>query len=189
MPEAAAMDYRKLYDTFVPVLERELGPKDEAVIHPIIGFEFGGPPDLLRFRTPPGIKGVFYVTSDLLFSERQPGNSLGRYEVAICLPAENKLAQDILYKLSQATLEEVFDVGHTADITAWVAPECPLKGLLFTKLASFEFDRQPFGALLCVGITPAELDYALERSSEDLLGRLKAAGVFPVTDLSRQSVV
>jgi hypothetical protein len=118
MPDLNTIDYRKVYDAFVPVLERELGPKDDAVIHAIIGFEFGGPPDLLLFRNAPGIRGIFYVTSDLLFFERQPKNSLGRYEVAICLPTENKWAERILHKLSQATIEEKFDVGHTADITA-----------------------------------------------------------------------
>ena len=189
MPEASTVDYRKLYNAFVPVLERELGRKDEAVIHAIIGFEFGGPPDLLRFRNPPGVSGMFYVTSDLLFFERQPRNSLGRYEVAICVPAESKWAEHLLYKLAQATVEEVFDAGDTADITEWVDPECALKGLLFTKLVGFEFSGQPFGALLCVGVTRPELDYALEHGSEALLTWLKAAQAFPVTDPNRKSVV
>jgi len=189
MPDASAIDYRKLYETFVPVLEAKLGRKDEAVIHAIVGFEFGGPPDLLLFSNAPGIRGVFYVTSDLLFFERQPRNSLGRYEAAICLPTENKWAEHILYKLSQATVEEAFDVGHTADITAWVDSECIMKGLLFVELVSFDYGGQSFGALLCVGVTRTELDYALEHGSADLLGRLKAAGAFPVTDLNRASVV
>jgi len=185
MPDATAIDYRKLYDTFVHVLEHELGPKEDA----IVGFEFGGPPDVLLFRNAPGVRGIFYVTSDLLFFERQPRNSYGRYEVAICLPTESKWAEHILYKLSQATVEEVFDAGHTADITAWVDGECTIKGLLFAKLVSFDYGGQPFGALLCVGVTRTELDYALKHGSDDLLGRLKAARAFPVTDLKRASVV
>jgi hypothetical protein len=64
-----------------------------------------------------------------------------------------------------------------------------MKGLLFTKLVSFDYDEQPFGALLCVGVTRTELDYALEHGSQDLLARFKAAGAFPVTDLSRSPVV
>jgi hypothetical protein len=188
MPDTTIIDYSKLYDAFVLVLERELGQKEDAVIHSIVGFEFGGPPDLLLFRNPPGMDGLFYVTSDLLFFERQPKCSLGRYELAICLPAENKWAEHLLYKLSQATVEEVFDIGHTADITAWVDSECVIKGLLFTKLVSFEFDGQSFGSLLCVGLTRGELDYALEHGSENLLNRLKAAGAFPVTNPNRASV-
>jgi hypothetical protein len=130
MPDPPTTDCGKLYAAFVPVLERELGPKDDATIHAIVGFEFGGPPDLLLFRNAPGVRGVFYVTSDLLFFERQPKNSLGRYEVAICLPAEDKWAEHILYKLSQATVEEAFDVGDTADITAWVDSECAMKAAI-----------------------------------------------------------
>lgn len=189
MPEPTVTDYRKLYRAFVPVLERELGRKEDAVIHPIIGFEFGGPPDLLLFRDTPGVKGTTYVTSDLLFFERQPKNSLGRYEVAICLSTESEWAQHVLFKLAQATVEEVFDVGHTADITTWVDPECVIKGLLFTKLVSFEFGGQPFGALHSVGITRNELDYVLKHGSDELLRPLKAAGAFPATDLNRASVV
>jgi hypothetical protein len=86
-------------------------------------------------------------------------------------------------------VEEAFDIGHTADITAWVSPDCPIKGLLFTKLVSFEFHGQSFGTLLCVGITRAELDYAIEHGSEKLLAHLKTAGVFPITDTARSSVI
>jgi len=74
------------------------------------------------------------------------------YEVAICLSKEDKWAQHVLFKLSQATVEETFDVGHTADITAWVDPDCVIKGLLFTKLISFEFGGQSFGALHGIGV-------------------------------------
>jgi hypothetical protein len=189
MSDPKDIENRELYKAFVPVLEGTLGNKAEKVIHAIIGFEFGGPPDLLLFPNPPGIKGIFYVTSDLLFFDRQPENSLGRYEVAICLPKESDWAKQVLYKLSQATVEEAFDVGHTADITAWVSPDCPIKGLLFTKLVSFEFHEQPFGALLCIGITRAELDYAIEHGSEKLLTLLETAGVFPVTNTERSSVI
>lgn len=189
MSDPTAINHHELYDTFVSVLEGELGNKDEAVIHAIVGFEFGGPPDFLLFRNPPNINGVFYVTSDLLYFDQQPRNSLGRYEVAICLQKENDWAEQVLYKLSLATMEDVFDDGHTADITAWVSPGCPIKGLLFEKLVSFEFQGHPFGALLCVGITRDELDYAIEHGSEKLLTHLKLAGLFPVTDTGRGSVI
>ena len=189
MPDPVAIDYRKLYDAFVTVLERELGRKEESVIHAIMGFEFGGPPDLLLFRNAPGVKGTFYVTSDLLFFDRQPKNSLGRYELAICLPKESVWAEHVLFKLSQATVEEVFDVGHTADISAWLDPSCSIKGLLFTRLVSFDFEGLAFGALLCVGVTRDELEFALKNGSEAVIKRLKAAGIFPVTDIERTSVI
>lgn len=132
---------------------------------------------------------MFYVTSDLLFFERQLSNSLGRYELANCVPTEDKWAEHILYNLSHATIEEVFDSGHSADIEAWVGRQCPIKGLLFTKLISFKFARQPFGALLCVGVTRPELDYAQEHGSAAILCRLKAIGAFPVTSFNRAPVV
>ena len=154
-----------------------------------MGFEFGGPPDVLLFKHAPGVSGTFYVTSDLLFCEHQPKNSLGGYEVAICLPEEREWAEHILFKLSHATLEEVFDVGHTADITAWVEDTCAIKGLLITELISIQFNEQPFGALLCIGVTRSELDYALAHGSRKLLRLLEKKTRFPCTDLSRAAVV
>jgi hypothetical protein len=189
MPKKKAVDYRKLYNEFVVALETRLGTKEDAVIHAIIGFEFGGPPDVLLFKQAPDISGTFYVTSDLLFCEHQPKNSLGRYEVAICLPEEREWAEHILFKLSHATLEEVFDVGHTVDITPWVEDTCAIKGLLITQLISSQFSEPPFGALLCIGVTRPELDYALEHGSRELLSLLESKTKFPCTDLSRASVV
>jgi hypothetical protein len=183
------IDYRKLYDVFVSALEARLGLKDPAVRHAIIGFEFGGPPDILFFRQTPMGKGTCYVTSDLLFFDRQPKNSLGHYELAIWLPKEDKWAETVLYKLAQATLNEVFDERDTVDITAWVEATSPIQGLLLTKLVSFEFDRQNFGVLLCVGVTRAELDYALENGSEKLLKILEDSGAFPFSDTQRPSLL
>ncbi len=183
------IDFHKLYDHFVTELERELGQKEDTGIHAIMGFEFGSPPDVLLFNHAPKVDGTFYVTSDLLFCEQQPKNSLGRYEVAICLAEKRKWAQHILFKLSRATLTETFDVGDTVDITAWVEDGCTVKGLLLAKLVSFQFGGLPFGTLLCVGITRAELDYALAHDSQELLALLKSSGVFPRTDLQHTQVV
>lgn len=189
MPKTASVDYHKLYDKFVSVLEQRLGPKEEAVIHAIVGFEFRGPPDVLLFKRAPDIRGTFHVTSDLLFCKHQARNSLGRYELAICTPKESEWAQHVLFKLSHTTLDETFGVGHTVDLTAWVEETCAIKGLLLTKLVSFRFSGQLFGALLCIGVTRAELDYALEHGSQKLLRLLKSKTKFPCTHLSRASVI
>jgi hypothetical protein len=98
------------------------------------------------------------------------------------LPEEREWAQHILFRLSHATLEEAFDVGHTLDITAWVEDTCAFKDLLITQLISFQFSEQPFGALLCIGVTRAELVYVLEYGSRKLLGLLEGKTSFPCTD-------
>lgn len=85
------------------------------------------------------------------------------------MPEENEWSQRMLCNLSHATLEVVFDVGHTLDITAWVENTCAIKGLLLTQLISSQFSEQPFGSLLCIGVTRAELDYALEQGSRKWL--------------------
>jgi hypothetical protein len=189
MPKSLRIDNDKLYESFVRACERKLGPKDEAATHAIIGFEFGGPPDVLSFPNPVGVNGVFQVTSDLLFFKHQPKNSLGNYEVAICTPKKSDWAHGILTRMAHGTVADVFDDGHTADITDWVDRKCVMKGLTFTKLTRFKAQGGSYGVLLCTGVTRAELDYALEYGSAKLLKKLKEQGVFPVTDQRRRSVV
>jgi len=171
------------------MLTKRLGPKDDSVIHAIVGFECGGPPDLLRFRQTPDIKGVTYVTSDLLWCEQQIPNTIGRYELAISLPEESQWAEHILFKLAHFSLEQTINVGNTIDITEWVEPDCLIKGLIVTRLLSFQLDEQPYCVLYFVGLTRAELDYALEHKDGKIAIRMKDAGAFPVTKLLRESVV
>jgi hypothetical protein len=170
-------------------LKKRLGPKDDVTLHSIIGFEFGGPPDLLLFSHAPDIKGVIYVTSDLLWCRKQPPNSLGQYELAICLPDENQWAEHVLFKLSQMSLEQALDVGHTVDITAWVDAKCSIKGLFISRLLRFALDGQSYAVLFCVGVTRAELAYAMEHGAAQVAIQLKTAGVFPVTMIDRESVI
>jgi hypothetical protein len=180
----------KLHQALISALTRRLGPSDKKTLHSIIGFEMGGPPDLLIFRKAPDINGVTYVTTELIFCEHQPPNSIGRYELAISLPAENKWAEHILFKLSQASLEMTFNVGNTIDIGEWVEPECQIKGFFITRLLSFKLDNQPYCVLFFVGVTQAELNYAIEnKAHQEVAVRLKEAGAFPVTNLQRQSII
>jgi hypothetical protein len=179
----------KLEQVLVVGLTKRLGPKDDTMLHSVVGFEFGGPPDIRRFRQTPDIPGVTYVTSDLLWCEQQPPCSIGRYELAISLPEESPWAEHILFKLAHASLEQTFDVGHTLDITEWVEPDCLIKGLFVTRLLSFRLDGQPYGVLFFVGVTRSELDYSLKHGAGKVAIQLKNAGAFPVTKLVRESVV
>jgi hypothetical protein len=132
---------------------------------------------------------VFRVTNDLLFCKQQRKNSLGKYEVAICTPKKSDWGHLILSKVAHFTLDAVLDDGHTGDISEWVDRKCAIKGLVFTKLTAFKSQGGSFGVLLCTGVTRSELDFALEHGSAKLLEKLKAEGVFPVTDMRRRSVV
>jgi len=170
-------------------LTKRLGPKDDTILHSVVGFEFGGPPDLRLFRHTPDIPGVTYVTSNLLCCEQQPPNSIGRYELAISLPEESQWAEHILFKLAHASLEQKFEVGHTLDISEWVEPDCLIKGLFVTKLLGFRLDGQHYCVLYFVGVTRSELDHALGHGVGKVAIQLKNAGAFPVTKLVRESVV
>lgn len=185
----AQPENRRLFQALHLTLMKRLGPKEETTLHSVVGFELGGPPDLLMFRDAPGLKGVTYVTCDLLWCQRQPPSSRGRYELAVCLPTESPWAEHLLFKLSHASLEQTFEVGHTVDISDWVEPKCPIKGLFVTKLVSFKLESQAHAVLFFVGVTRAELDYALENGAKEVATRLHAAGFFPVTVIDRESVM
>jgi hypothetical protein len=192
MEKLPVIDSDDFYDAFIAAAKRELGPQDKGVDHAIIGFDFGGPTDLLSFSNPPGLKknAVYFVTTDLIFQDKQPQNSLGRYELAMCANEKNRRwAHGILSHLALATMDEVFDENHTVDITIWVDAKCPVKGLLLSKLFAGKIKHQSFGALLCLGLTKPELDFALEHGSEKLLDQLKAANIFPITNPKRASII
>jgi len=58
---------------------------------------------------------------------------------------------------------------------------------LSSSLLGFNF-LQTASLLLCVGITPAELETCRREGVDQMIERLRTAAVFPFTDLKRESV-
>ena len=86
-------------------------------------------------------------------------------------------------------LEVVFVHGHTIDIGRVVWPDCPVQGLVVEEFARVAIDGQPYGILYFHGVTRSELEFAMEVGAEQLLERLKRAGVYPRTSLHRKESV
>jgi hypothetical protein len=87
------------------------------------------------------------------------------------------------------SLETAFADGHTLDIGPWVEPDEPMQGLLFETISAVRIDGRDYAVLRLIGITRDELEYAYDHSVGELLGRLKAAGVYPNTATQRASLV
>jgi len=181
------MDYQRFYkQLFLPIEER-IGHVDEASIMAIIGFDCGGPVTLCtvgRGREP----FVTYVTCELSVRDDQKPADFGRYEVMMTCDDE-RWAHKILTKLGQMSLEGVFGHGHTIDIGPAAGPDCPVQGLVVEEFARVTVDGKPYGILYFHGVTRSELEFAMESGADELLERLRQAGVYPRTSIHRKDSV
>jgi hypothetical protein len=192
-PFATDYDKEKWWKPRVRALERILGPQGDLDLHaPIffdMGAELGGAPDIHTF--PRHKKGVVsYVTAELIGRDNQLPNEQGNYELLICLPKglDAEVAGAILTPLAYYTLEQPLNPGDTSDLGELVEGS-KLTALLFADYGRFPVFKRSCGLLLCMSITQREARYAAKQSSSALEQKLREAGVYPLTDFARKSVV
>jgi hypothetical protein len=181
------MDYQRFYKQLFQPIEERIGHVDEASIMAIIGFDCGGPVTLCtvgRGRE----QFVTYVTCELSVRDEQKPAEFGRYEVMMTCDDE-RWARKILTKLGQMSLEGVFGHGHTIDIAPVAGPDCPVQGLVVEEFARVTVDEKPYGILYFHGVTRSELEFAMESGTDELLGRLRGAGVYPRTSIHRRESI
>jgi hypothetical protein len=181
------MDYQRFYKQLFQPIEERIGHVDEASIMAIIGFDCGGPVTLCtvgRGREP----FVTYVTCELSVRDEQRPAEFGRYEVMMTCDDE-RWAHKILTKIGQMSLQGLFGHGHTIDISPVVGADCAIQGLVVEEFARVAIDGRPCGILYFHGVTRSELEFAMEAGAEELLERLKRAGVYPRTSIHRRESV
>jgi hypothetical protein len=113
---------------------------------------------------------------------------LGRYEVMITCD-DRGWAHMILTKLGQMSLENVFEHGHTVDISRVVPRTCPLKGVIIEEFARVKIRGKGYGILRVHGVTRSELKFAMRFGSDKLLERLKRARIYPRTSPKREDSI
>jgi hypothetical protein len=192
-PFATAYDKDKWWRPRVKALEKILGPQGDTDLHaPIffdVGAEMGGAPDVHTF--PRHKKGaVAYVTAELIGRDNQLPNEIGNYEIMICLPrdVDAEVAGAVLTPLAYYTLEQPLNPGDTSDLGELVEGS-KVTALLFCNYGRFTVLDRKCGLLLCIGITKRETKYAANEPPGALEEALREAGVYPVTDFARKSVV
>jgi hypothetical protein len=170
-------------------LEALLGDRDDQVYHALIPLQLGGTCDVLRYRH--YVAGVAYVTSDLT-GIGQPPNRLGTYELMICTREDSDWAAAVISQLGPYTLKTITNPGDTMDMGSVVPAGSTISALLFTEPDvtenEFRVGDEQASLLLCIGITSEELAACQREGADQLLRRLRDAGVFPYTELSRKSV-
>jgi Suppressor of fused protein (SUFU) len=192
-PFDTAYDKDKWWRPRLKALEKILGPQGDTDLHaPIffdMGAELGGAPDVHTFI--PHKKGVVvYVTAELIGRDNQHPNEMGNYEIMICLPkyVDAEIAGAILTPLAYYTLEQALNAGDTSDLGELVEGS-RVTALLFSDYGRFTVLDRQCGLLLCIGITKREAKYAAKEPPGTLERKLRDAGVYPVTDFARESVV
>jgi hypothetical protein len=186
----AADEHQRIWDERVEGLHNLLGPSEDMHLHAVVPLFLGGSADVLEFRN--HIDGHCYVTSDLTGDDSQLKNSLGNYELMICTREKVDWAPNLISKLALYTFEAVLEPGETMDIGPALPDGSRASALLFVKpeLSNNQFyvDGSQCGLLLCLTIMPDELELKMKSGSEPLVRALKEKGVFPFSDLNRESV-
>jgi suppressor of fused protein SUFU len=188
-------EWSELWDARLAAIEKVLGPSDDSVIHGMIPFQFGqemgGQADIVMFSK--HVDGTVYVTADLIGNEEQQTNSMGNYELMICRRKEGEEDDEwgswIIGSLAHYTIGEPIEPGETMGLGEGVPEGATVEAFLFVDYGRFEVLGKPAGLLLCLALTGAEGEYAMEHGPDAIIEKLKAAKIYPFSDTHRKSVV
>ena len=184
-------EWQEWWDARVAAIEGVLGKSEDVVGHAAIPFhlggDIGGAADIIYFRH--HLPGRVSVTSELIGCEDQVPNDLGNYELMICHRGDEEWGPNIICKLAYYTLEAELKPGDTMDIGSAAPKGSAIAALLFLDYGRFKVRGTKAGLLLCIGITADELESCRKGRRADVEQALKKAGVYPYTDLYRQSVL
>jgi hypothetical protein len=193
-PQAEKEDsqWQLWWDARVAALEKVLGKSDEMHLHAMIPFdmgpELGGAADVISFSKHLQ-KGIVYTTSELIGRDDQVQSRLGNYELAICHRKEDRYGPGIISQLAQYTCEAALQPGETMDLGPAAPKGSKIAAFVFLKYASFTVRRRKCGLMLCLGITPAELEAYYDGRGKQVLKALRDGGIYPFTDWKRKSVM
>jgi hypothetical protein len=186
-------------------MEAVLGPEHDMVMHAIFPYAAGGALDIYFY--PNGIPGTGIATKEISSGEAHPPSSnalFERYEMVMftrhAMDSENARNPDhpwghmfmrmqrVLNHLAPYSSQATLNPGNTLKFPA----DMPMVG--GACFAIFPYgpelnEPQPFGLMVPMELHPAEMAFAREFGAGQLYECLKAAGVFPYSDMDRASVV
>lgn len=132
--------------------------------------------------------GVIATTWDRIGDDEQFANDQGNYELMICTREASEWALHVISQLALYTHEEPIEPGDTMDLDGALPEGSNLSALLFLDYARFKVLERDAGLLLCVGITADELEEYQNGDSNAFIEKLQDRGVYPYTDLNRESI-
>ncbi len=191
------MDYKRFYKTIFAPLTTSIGPIDANTLFAIMGFDVGGPLNFSTIGAERGASTITYVSCELAVREEQKPTKHGGYRYELLASCDDeKWVRHVLTSLGHMSLNVAFDQGHTVDIGFIANPqnvkngiEAPIQGVLFHEECIAEYEGKRYGVLRCIGITRREMELAQLKGSAVLVSRLKEAGIWPNTMVTRKSIV
>lgn len=184
---SAGQEWQRGWNLRLAELKKVFGEEDDHILTAMPPFYLGGGADVLTFRKK--LPGVAYVTAGVIGDDQSKPNAIGQYELMICLRKHDPWAPQLISQLARYTTEAVLEPNDTMDIAPSLPQPTELSNFLFLPYAKLTVDGKPAAVMLCLGITPDELQYIRDHNAEDLVAKLKAAKVYPFTDLARKSVL
>lgn len=184
-------------------LEEVLGDMHGIVGHAIIPFSIGGAVDMYYFTN--HIAGTGFATMELLDpnGDGPKPNRLGTYElVAFTKEAYNDIEDSrTAFNLMERRFCGIFTTIGNYSNQAVLNPnetcEVPANGeenrcLVFDNYLpdnkAFKIGIRNHHLLLCLEVFRSEMNFARKNGTGELLERLKAAGLYPYSDLNRDPV-
>ena len=186
-------------------LEEVLGKMHGLVGHAIIPFSIGGAVDMYYF--PNHIAGTGFATMELLDPDGNgpKPNRVGTYElVAFTKEAYNDIETEhknsfnlierrvcgIFTTIGNYCTQAVLNPNETCEVPS---NDDENRCLVFDNYLpndkKFNVGDRNHHLLLCLEVFRSEMDFARKNSTVELLKKLKAAGHYPYSDLSREPVV
>ena len=176
-------DWEEVWDARADALAQILGQGHDNVFHAPHPFALGGNADVMAFHH--HLDGAVYVTAELT---GKPDACYADYELMICHRTPSDWGPNIISRLAPYTQQAYIGAGESMDIDSATPPESRIKAFVFDTYAKFTLFGHENELRLCLGITKPELDFKIEHGAEKLLALLKRHGVYPFTDLERDSV-
>jgi hypothetical protein len=181
------MDYQAFYSQLFEPVAAEYGALDPQTRTAVIGFDAGGPVSYRTVGADQQEPFVTCVTCELAVRSDQQPSTVGTYELLMTCNDES-WCSSTLTDIAAMSLETAFDHGHTLDIGGWVGSDYPLQGIAFEQFAAVSYEGRNYGILRCHGIAREELVFAQQHSVDQLLERLRIAGIYPKTNVDRSSI-
>jgi hypothetical protein len=176
-------DWQEVWDARADALAGVLGPGHDQVFHATHPFALGGHADVVSFFH--HLDGVVYVTAELT---GKADACYADYELMICHRCPQDWGAAVISRLAPYTQQAFIGAGESMDIDSATPAGSRIKAFLFDTYARFPLFGKEIELRLCLGITKPELQFKLEHGPERLLELLKSHGVYPFTDLERDSV-
>ncbi|GAA3521383.1 hypothetical protein GCM10022393_39690 [Aquimarina addita] len=186
-------------------LEDVLGKMHNMVGHAIIPFAIGGTVDMYYF--PNHIKGTGFATMELLDPDGNGPlqNKLGTYELVAFTkfdynPIEEtqtpfnlieRKACGFLTSIGMYSSQAILNPKETIEVPNGENEEntCLIFDLYEPDGKKFRIGGREHHLLLCLQVFRSEMDYARQNGSDELFKILKEKGIYPYSDLDRDSVI